>query len=322
MTRIVVLLSLLLASSPGLALALEDEERLMSIDERELSPAPAEPEARPPLIPMPRLEPAIEEAFWGLFDDLVPGLPSPRRSWPARFAILALLAAIAYALGRARALLPRAGALPRVSGLAHLLARVALFVGALVVASHLVPAEMMPVVFMVLVAMAAAIGWSMRDFFPDVVAGMVLLFEARMKPGVWVSGEGFAGYVERVGVRATWLRDVHGHRESIPNRRVITSKLLLEGGAMQEVRLRIEADASAGEIRAAIRDASLASPWTLAHPPPVVLRDPAGEHAWLVRARLMHQKYAGRFEGELLERTEEMLEARREPRRAEDEPAG
>jgi hypothetical protein len=320
------MLAALVTFSPAHVLAAEDEDLLMSVDERLNDPS-REPDEAPgaaPVFTIPRIEPELEDALWGFFDDWLPGLPSPRRSWPARFVVLALLALFSYGLGRLRSRLPRVGVLPRVSSLVHFLARVALFVGIVVVASHLVPAEMMPVVFMVMIAMAAAIGWSLRDFLPDVMAGVVLIFESRMKPGVFITGEGFSGFVERVGIRATWLRDVYGHREAVPNHRVLSSTLVLEsaGDSMQEVRLRIEPRAAAAVTRTAIYDATLASPWILSHPAPLVLRDPRDENTWLVRAKLLHQKYAGRFEGELLERTEEMLEAQRDHRETQDEPAG
>jgi hypothetical protein len=326
MKRLLALFALF-AFTPGLVLAAEDEALLMSVDERVEAPTDhRDDEAAPPtsILPMPMLEPAVAEEFWGLFDEWIPGLPSPRRSWPARLLILALFALFTFGLGRLRARLPRAGLLPRVSGLVHFFARVGLFVALVVVASHLVPAEMMPVVFMVMLAMAAAVGWSLRDFLPDVIAGVVLLFEARMKPGVWVAGEGFSGFVERVGVRATWLRDVYGHREAVPNHRVLKSTLVLEStdDAMQEVRLCLQRKTPAATTRTAIYDATLSSPWVLSRPAPVVLRDPRDENTWLVRAKLLHQKYAGRFEGELLERTEEMLDAWSGPRETEDEPAG
>jgi hypothetical protein len=324
MSRVLLLVTLLVLA-PRLVLAAEDETLLMSVEEREppSRERPRDVRDAAPTFSMPRIDPAVEEELWGVFDSL-PGLPSPRRSWPARIAVLALLALLAFGLGRLRTRLPRTGLLPRASSLAHLLARVSLFLGIVVVASHLVPAEMMPVVFMVMLAMAAAVGWSLRDFLPDVIAGVVLLFESRMRPGVWVSGDGFSGFVERVGIRATWLRDVYGHREAVPNHRVVSSTLVLESAAdaMQEVRLRIDRPASAAETRTAIYDATLASPWILSHPAPVVLRDPRDENTWLVRAKLLHQKYAGRFEGELLERTEEMLDVRSERPETEDEPAG
>lgn len=317
------LLPLVILFTPAFAFAAEDEELRMSVDDRVEAPrAEVEVDDRP-LLRVPRLEPAHEEAFWGIFDDWIPWLPSPRRSWPARIAILALLGLLTFGIGKLRTRLPRSGVLPRASGFAHLLARASLFVALLIVASHLIPEEMMPAAMMVLIAMAAAIGWSLRDFFPDIFAGLVLLFEARIRAGVWISGEGFSGFVDRVGVRATWLRDVYGHREAVPNRRVLSSTLVIESAeqAMQEVRVKIVREAHASDVRAALYDAALASPWVLSQPSPVVLRDPRDERAWIVRAKLLHQKYAGRFEGELLERTEEMLAARTAAHETDDEPA-
>src|SRR5690606_31789110 len=126
------LLPLVILFTPAVAFAAEDEELRMSVDDRVEAPrAEVEVDDRP-LLRVPRLEPAPEEAFWGIFDDWIPRLPSPRRSWPARTALLALLGPLTSGTGKLRTRLPRSGALPRASGFAPLPARASLFVALLI----------------------------------------------------------------------------------------------------------------------------------------------------------------------------------------------
>ncbi len=147
------------------------------------------------------------------------------------------------------------------------------------------------------------------------IAGFVLAFERRIRTGMWIRSEDFAGQVESVGIRATLIRDAQGRQVAIPNRhllrRPVTSDLSHE--LEQDVLLRIESDAPAERIRLAIRDAVLSSPWVLPGADPIVLRDPDDAWIWRVRSRLLAMRFAVAFEGELLERTEEMLAAYRPP---------
>src|SRR5690606_23617542 len=66
----------------------------------------------------------------------------------------------------------------------------------------------------------------------------------------------------------------------------------------------------AAVIREALRDGVITSPYVHGGVPPTVSRDPLDPKVWRVRARLLHPRYATTFEGQLLERTEEMLATR------------
>ncbi|MGB5349322.1 MAG: hypothetical protein WBN10_06950, partial [Polyangiales bacterium] len=57
----------------------------------------------------------------------------------------------------------------------------------------------------------------------------------------------------------------------------------------------------------ALTDAILSSPWVLAGATPVVLRDPADPNLWRVRTKLLEPRFSVHFEGELLERVEDLL---------------
>lgn len=160
-----------------------------------------------------------------------------------------------------------------------------------------------------LVILALVIGWSVRDLFADLVAGGVLAAERRVKRGVWVSGEGFQGTVEGRSLRATWLRDAKGGRLTVPNRAMVGAPMVFDAGAdaEHEVEVRLEGYEDAGIVRIALTDAILSSPWVLAGATPVVLRDPADPVVWRVRTKLLEPRFSVHFEGELLERVEDLL---------------
>jgi small-conductance mechanosensitive channel len=164
-----------------------------------------------------------------------------------------------------------------------------------------------------LVVLALVVGWSVRDLFADVVAGAVLAAERRVKKGMWVSGDGFQGTVEGRSLRATWLRDGQGHRLTVPNRAMVGAPMVYDSGAdaEHEVVVRLEGYDDAGRVRLALTDAVLSSPWVLAGATPVVLRDPADPVVWRVRTKLLEPRFSVHFEGELLERVEDLL--RHEP---------
>ena len=172
-----------------------------------------------------------------------------------------------------------------------------------------------------LVVLVLVIGWSIRDLFADLVAGAVLAAERRVKRGVWVSGEGFQGTVEGRTLRATWLRDGQGHRLTVPNRAMVGAPMVYDAGAdaEHEVVVRLEGYQDAGKVRLALTDAILSSPWVLAGANPVVLRDPADPVVWRVRTKLLEPRFSVHFEGELLERVEDLL--RYDPREPQEEDA-
>jgi hypothetical protein len=173
-----------------------------------------------------------------------------------------------------------------------------------------------------LAVLALVVGWSVRDLFADVVAGTVLAAERRVKKGVWVSGEGFQGTVEGRSLRATWLRDGQGHRLTVPNRAMVGSPMIYDSGAdaEHEVEVRLEGYDDAGKVRRALKDAILSSPWVLAGATPVVLRDPADPVVWRVRTKLLEPRFSVHFEGELLERVEDLLRHQPEREARETDP--
>jgi small-conductance mechanosensitive channel len=175
----------------------------------------------------------------------------------------------------------------------------------------------------VLVVLALVVGWSVRDLFADLVAGGILAAERRVKKGMWVSGDGFQGTVEGRSLRATWLRDGQGHRLTVPNRAMVGAPMVYDAGAdaEHEVVVRLEGYDDAGKVRMALTDAILSSPWVLAGATPVVLRDPADPVVWRVRTKLLEPRFSVHFEGELLERVEDLLRHKPVPEERETVPS-
>jgi small-conductance mechanosensitive channel len=174
-----------------------------------------------------------------------------------------------------------------------------------------------------LAVLGLVVGWSVRDLFADLVAGAVLAAERRVKKGMWVSGDGFQGTVEGRSLRATWLRDGQGHRLTVPNRAMVGAPMVYDAGAdaEHEVVVRLEGYEHAGKVRMALTDAILSSPWVLAGATPVVLRDPADPVVWRVRTKLLEPRFSVHFEGELLERVEDLLRYTPEPQERETVPS-
>jgi len=177
-------------------------------------------------------------------------------------------------------------------------------------------------ILVTLVVLALVMGWSVRDLFADLVAGGVLAAERRVKKGMWVSGNGFQGTVEGRTLRATWLRDGQGHRLTVPNRAMVDAPMVYDAGAEaeHEVVVRLQGYHDAGKVRMALTDAVLSSPWVLAGAVPMVLRDPADPVVWRVRTRLLEPRFSLHFEGELLERVEDLLRYDPEPVERETVP--
>lgn len=203
--------------------------------------------------------------------------------------------------------------LPRLASGTNKLIRIFVATLLLLLAIAWLPGDALP---FALLAAALALGWSLRDVLPDLIAGAVIAFERRVRPGMWLSGDGFAGVVERVGLRATWLRDANDRRVAVPNRALVSTPVTSDDGLWptRDVTIRMQTDLPAEVVRRAIVDAILASPCSPVEQMPSVQRDGADPSIWHVRARILDLSFAGSFEGELLERAEAMLSFERSKR--------
>ncbi|MCC7537840.1 MAG: mechanosensitive ion channel [Deltaproteobacteria bacterium] len=240
--------------------------------------------------------------------DLLPSFPRA-----GFFGVVALLLGLGVVLAStagarwARRALPDRGLLPRALEGVHLLLRLLAAAVVLLLVAALFPPWMGPALPWVLLAAAAALGWSARDVLPDLIAGVVIRVERRVRRGLWVSGEGFAGTVEHVGLRATTLRDPDGHDVALPNRSLLRGALVVEPFPRPRVLLRVRGSVAPPEVRRALHDAILLSPLVRLDVAPEVVHDATDPDVWHVRVRLVDPRYVRRFESELLERLTEIL---------------
>ena len=261
-----------------------------------------EPRPEPP----PTLEPSTTELKRGLL-----GLPPLNRD-PVKliliFFLLLIVFAILWVMQRTKFLSARNPTLQRYASLSYGTLRFVAILLGLYFSVHVLPVNS-DVAWTVILAAAVALGFSMRHLLADVIAGFVLLFERRIKKGMWVSGESFQGSVERRGLRATWLRDGQGHQLAVPNRVMIGDPIVYDtgGDTEHEVTLKLAGFSHAPNIRQCLHDSVLSSPWVLAGATPIVLRDPSDPDVWRVRSKLLEPRFAVKFEGELLERVEDLL---------------
>lgn len=274
-----------------------------------------EPEPKPAPKPKPRFPQATDPV------DPPPSIarpaPRPRLAEPPEpkrglllilFLTLLGIGLVLFATERTRSWITTNIALRRVLGGLVFVLRIAAAGILLGIVLELIP-EGQDWILWALAVLALVIGWSVRGLFADLVAGGVIAAERRVKKGVWVSGDGFQGTVEGRSLRATWLRDGQGHRLTVPNRAMVGAPMVYDAGAdaEHEVVVRLEGYTDAGRVRMALTDAILSSPWVLAGANPVVLRDPADPVVWRVRTKLLEPRFSVHFEGELLERVEDLL---------------
>lgn len=243
--------------------------------------------------------------------------PKERSSLLGLFLALLGVGLVLFIAERARSWITTNIPLRRVLGALVFVLRITGFGVLLAIVLQLVPGGQNWILW-TLAVLALVVGWSVRDLFADLVAGGVLAAERRVKKGMWVSGDGFQGTVEGRSLRATWLRDGQGHRLTVPNRAMVGAPMVYDAGAdaEHEVVVRLEGYKDAGKVRMALTDAILSSPWVLAGATPVVHRDPADPVVWRVRTKLLEPRFSVHFEGELLERVEDLLRYEPEP----DEP--
>lgn len=268
-------------------------------------PAPRPPEPAPAAPPSQEADQGGAEPV-----DITAYLPRlPRQQWWTAPGLL-LLALLAWALGQAARVaqthLAPSGWLPSLARVIQGAARtgVVLFVLGAFVALR--PEG--PVATLVVLGGALAVGWSLRDALPDLVAWAFLVAEGRIRPGTWVQGTGFEGRIEAVGPRATTVSGARGEHTSVPNRRLLQDAVRTspEPYAESEVRI-VMPGITAAKARAAIEEAVLLSPWLAPRAAADVGQDPESPTTWVVRVRLLEGAFRDRFEGTFPGRVHEVL---------------
>ncbi len=207
--------------------------------------------------------------------------------------------------------LARRGLLPALLGLLFVVGRflaLALFVILLVEAG---PPWVRAGFPWVVLAVAVAVGWSIRDLLPDLFAGAILVAERRVRPGVWLRTEGRGGTVERLGLRVTWLRDDLDREVAIPNRYLLSDSMVLTETRVtpHETTVRLSTT-DAVSARRALSDAVATSPWVPLGAEVALHQDGDEPHRWTVQISLRRLSDGARFDGDLHHRVEAILQHR------------
>jgi len=246
-----------------------------------------------------------------LWESAFPELPGDGWSVLGMIGVLALSLVLVTVVRRLRDGLPAQGLIPATLAAAHVVLQIFALLTAAGVVGRLLPPALEPAVPWAIVAVAVAIGWSSRDILPDVIAAIVIAFERRIRVGMWMALGDLEGLVEGRGLRAVWVRDPSGNRVAIPNRRLLTADVAIQEvpGPVHEVAIRVESERPTRDVRRALVEAAISSPFIRSDDRPIVRQDGADPRLWHVRAQLLEMRFASRFEGDLLERTEDVLAA-------------
>ena len=294
-----------------------------------VAPLPAPPEVLPVVAaPLPQ-DPASEVAV----PESEPVLPPPPTSgagpqplvfqetgpaielWPfeppkggqslSRSLMWFFIATVAVFLGRrlssARMTLPKRGLLPAAALVLKVVSRIAALIAMLFGAMRLVPDAYFQYFPVVLVAASVAVGWSARDVLHDVLAGILLVVEQRLVHDMRVEADGRVGTVIGVGFRSVTMESDDGQIISIPNRDFLSTDTRVDKDPYAPVEVVVEAPHGA---RRRLEEIALASPLVAPGHPPEVFRDPEHPERWVVRARLVHPRWALAFRGAVQDRLE------------------
>lgn len=265
-------------------------------------------------LPLPASEEPTEDVVPAVtpspFEELIPHV----RARGVRTALFLGFSAMVFAMAGAglrrlaRRLRPT-GVLPTTVRTIEVVARMLVAFLGLGAFGAMVPASIAPVLPIVVIASAVAIGWSVRDVARDLVAGVFIAVEGQLRAGYWVSGERYSGSVEALGLRVTWLRDVHGRRIVVPNRVLLAQPLVTDDKPWPRIQFRVALPLaqSTSAIRDALEEAVLISPWVAPEPEMEVHPDALDSTIWHVAVRVIDSRYAHRFQGLLRERVEEIL---------------
>jgi hypothetical protein len=281
-----------------------------ALPEPALFPLPADAQSEP-TEPAPLVPPVMSAA-----PQVVVQEPSPSvELWPfeppkggqsfSRSAMWFLIATLAVVLGRrmsgARLTLPKRGLLPAMARVIKVVSRIAALIAVLFGTMRLVPDAYFQYFPVVLVAASVAVGWSARDVLHDVLAGILLVVEHRLVPDMRVEADGRVGTVISVGFRSVSMESDDGQIIRIPNRDFLSTDTRMDKDPFAPVEVVVEAPHGA---RRRLEEIALASPLVAPGHPPEVFRDAEHPERWVVRARLVHPRWALAFRGAVQDRLE------------------
>lgn len=239
--------------------------------------------------------------------------PPPERLATGTLVFLAsLLGVMLLLLPLIRGRLAPQGWLPMLLAACDWTMRFALLALLLWLAARLCPEPLVAYLPWALGALAVGGGWAAARFLPDFWAGVWLRLGRRLRPGAWVSGEGFVGLIDEVGWTATRLSGNAGSASWVPNRYLLSRVVEFRKAFRSTHRfvLRLEAELYAPPlVRSALHDCLLASPWVDSRQKPHLQHSPEDRGRWEVEVQVLDVRYAERVEGDLYERIDEWFKS-------------
>ena len=168
-----------------------------------------------------------------------------------------------------------------------------------------------PVATLVVIGGALAIGWSLRDALPDLIAWIMLIAEGRIRSGIWVRTATYAGRVDVVSPRSTTVRGADGVQTAVPNRALLRDTVQISTQPFRWVDVWVHVPGvTPDRTHVALRDAVSLSPWVAPRGVVEIGQDPADGTRWRVRVELLDARFTERFEGTLQARIREVLTSR------------
>lgn len=126
-------------------------------------------------------------------------------------------------------------------------------------------------------AMTVGLGFGMQEIFANFVSGLILLFERPVRIGDIVSVEGVTGTVSRIRIRATTITDGDMRELIVPNKELITGRVinwtLSNTVARMTISVRTAHGVDPDKARNLLLSVAAQHPLVLKQPPPNALFD-------------------------------------------------
>jgi len=132
-------------------------------------------------------------------------------------------------------------------------------------------------------ALTVGLGFGLQEIFANFVSGLIILFEQPVRVGDVVTLDNVTGVVNRIRIRATTITDWDRKEYIVPNRELITGRVLnwtLSDRVNRIViTVRVAFGCDTDRVRQIILQAARDAEFVLPDPPPVVTFDQIGENA-------------------------------------------
>ncbi len=270
--------------------------------------APGSPEAATNPV-----ERTLDRRIEAVLQQLVPTLGQRGPQALFGLSIVVLLGLVSASVARRfRGRLRPEGVLPSLAMAVEILGRAAAVVAAVTILVALLPVGILPTLTWIAIGAAVAVGWSLREVLPDVLAWIVLATEGQLVRGVWIRTGDLHGAIESFTFRSVSIIDAHGQRISIPNRVLLQQPIQAATDSFPKTHVvtRLEGVEPA-LARDVLREAALLSPWLAPSTIPDIGQDPVDPTRWQVSVRLLEGAYEDDFAGSFPERVREVLTAHR-----------